>query len=200
VNVKCWRGLAVSTVLVLVLALAACSGGAETVPMARQTMAAASVSAGCPAGADLTKTTQTPSYLLVVNAGDTMPMYSRREAAAQDPARGEIMLGGSMGSMRMMNSKHTLGSMPVGDMQHLIVRVCSLDNGQVVTDARPSITLADLTTGSDPRTIPVLAMQSVDESPRDIHYGNDVQMPSGHSFEVIVRLDGETATFTIDRP
>ena len=200
------------TVAALVLLLAACSKSTTPVskPVSKGDAVVPTPSSSCSPGPDLTATTQTSSYVVVANVGDPVPMYSKKQAAAQNPTSGDIMLGGTMMPDGTMSAGDMSGdtdmsmgssaSMGMPDEQHLAVRICSADSGDVVADAAPTISIADKTVGGPPEKIAVAVMQGVGEGPSDIHYGNEVSMPAGHDFEIKVGLNGETGTLVVSRP
>lgn len=196
------------------LVLSACGGGSEPTDA---TAAGAAADAGtaalptgaCSPGSNITSTQFTPSYVMVLDVGPPQPMYTKKQAAAQSPTSGEIMLGGTMmNEQDMGDMSGDMGGMDMGDsaapassdVKHLVVRICHRDEGEVVTDATPEIHVTDVTTGGEDTEVPVAKMQGIGEGPDDIHYGNDTTMPSGHRFAVEVHLDDEAATFQVSVP
>jgi len=203
-SVKPRRAYPVVGAVAISLALVACSGSTDSssgVAGASSPSEAVS-SANCPPGSDLTDTTHTDSFIMVVNAGDPVPMYSKKEAEAEHPKTGEVMLGGSMssGDMDQDMDMGSMSSMEMPDQRHLTVRICSTDTDDVITDASPVISITDLTEGGEAMDVPVAVMKGVKAGPEDIHFGNDVSMPSGHRYEVAVGLNGETGTVILTRP
>jgi hypothetical protein len=48
--------------------------------------------------------------------------------------------------------------------------------------------------------IPVAVMEGVSSGAADLHYGNNVDLVSGHTYKVTVTLNGERAVFQIKAP
>ncbi len=92
------------------------------------------------------------------------------------------------------------GSSGASAARHLEVHICSVSTGQVVQDARPTITLADHSSGGMSDQVPVAVMEGVGQGAADLHYGNNITMPGGHRYTVTVRLNGDTATFKLTSP
>jgi hypothetical protein len=144
---------------------------------------ASSAGSGCaiPAGA-LESTTA--RYLVALTVGPMETMYSRSEAAVKHPTSGEVMLGGAM--------SNAAGS----SVRHLEVHLCSKDGTQVVQNASPSISVTDTTANGAPQNVPVAVMQGVGEGVADLHYGNNVSLPGGHTYLVIVSVGADRAGFS----
>lgn len=136
-------------------------------------------------GAAATATTAT--YKFVVDIGPMEQMFDQSQAAGKPAGSGEVMLGGSM----------TDASGPTA--QHLEVHICKVSDGSVVAGAQPTITLTDKTAGTPAMNVDVAVMQGVGETQADLHYGNNVLAPAGHSFVVNVTLGGEQATLPFTR-
>jgi len=195
------------------LVLSACSGAStQTDATAAEAADAGTVAlptGACSPGANITSTQFTPSYVMVLDVGPTQPMYTKKQAASQSPTSGEIMLGGEMMAQENMGGMSGMdGDMGMGgntaptsaDTKHLVVRICHRDEGEVVTDADPEIHVTDLTAGGKDTALPVARMQGVGMGPDDMHYGNEMAMPSGHKFTVEVHLDDEATTFQVSLP
>lgn len=140
------------------------------------------VAGGC-AGSMVVKTkTYVFSYML----GPFTQMYTPAQVKAKHLKTGEVMVSGQMMGMH--------GSM--SSQRHLEVHICSRASGKVVTDAHPSITFEDLTAKSMKMTVvPVAAMYGIKQGPSDYHYGNNVTVTPGHTYQTTVKLNGQTATF-----
>lgn len=155
-------------------------------------------------------TASTPTYTMSLATGAPERMYSPSEAAAQHPTDGEVMLRGAMtgsdGAMHAMGSMGDMGASGVGpsagpaagSLRHVEVHICARASGQVVSDALPTLTVIDMTTGQT-NYLQVAVMQGVTAGPADLHYGNNVEIPPGHSVTLIVTLSGEDAHFKLGR-
>ncbi|MHB1535825.1 MAG: hypothetical protein ACYC1D_14705 [Acidimicrobiales bacterium] len=163
----------------LVGAGAAACGGSSTNPAASTPVGCSTTGAAAQANS--------ASYHYVLDVGPTQQMYSRAQVAASHPKHGEVMVSGSM----------AMASGP--GAQHLEVHICSRTTGEVVVGAAPSITLTDTTAGTT-TAVPVAAMQGVTAGQADLHYGNNVDAPAGHSFVVTVKFRGQQATLRFTRP
>ncbi|MGH9078455.1 MAG: hypothetical protein ACRDY0_13580, partial [Acidimicrobiales bacterium] len=64
--------------------------------------------------------------------------------------------------------------------------------------ANPTISLTDTTAGTT-TNVPVSVMQGVTSGESDLHYGNNIVAPVGHSFVVNVSLNGEKAALHFTR-
>jgi hypothetical protein len=146
---------------------------------------ASSAGGGCSVPAGALQAT-TAHDLLALDVGPMETMYSKSEAALKHPTSGEVMLGGAMSNP----------TGPASSVRHLEVHICSKDGSQVVQNATPSITLTDTTANGAPQTVPVAVMQGVGQGAADLHYGNNVSMPAGHTYLVIVSLGADRAGFS----
>lgn len=126
------------------------------------------------------------SYHYVLDVGPTQQMYSQAQVAASHPKSGEVMVSGAMTMASGANA------------QHLEVHICSRSTGEVVVGAPPSITLTDTTAGTT-TAVQVATMQGVTAGQADLHYGNNVEAPAGHSFVVTVNFRGQKATLRFSR-
>jgi hypothetical protein len=144
---------------------------------------ASSAGSGCTIPAAALQAT-TAHDLIALDVGPMETMYSQSEAAVKHPTSGEIMLGGAM--------SNATGS----SVRHLEVHICSKDGSQVVRNASPSISLTDTTANGAPQTVPVAVMQGVGQGVADLHYGNNVSMPAGHTYLAIVSLGADRAGFS----
>jgi hypothetical protein len=129
----------------------------------------------------------TAHHLFALDVGPMEAMYSPSEAKAKHPGGGEIMLGGAMSNVPG----------PPAPARHLEVHICSKDGSQVVQNANPVITLADLTSNGRPLSIPVAVMEAVGQGVADLHYGNNVLMPADHTYLVTVIAGADTAAFQL---
>jgi hypothetical protein len=89
--------------------------------------------------------------------------------------------------------------MSMSSQRHLEIRICSRTAGKVVTSAHPSITFADAMQMGKMKMAKVsaAAMYSIKLGRSDYHYGNNVTVTPGHTYEVTVKLNGQTASFKI---
>lgn len=147
---------------------------------------AGTAQASCRPGAG-GQTKKTASYVMVMHVGPMEEMYTPAEVKTKHPKSGEVMVGGAM----------SIGSMKMGKaLGHLEVQICSRSTGKVVANAIPSITVED-TAGITAEHVPVAMMTGVGEGMADMHYGNNVSMPAGHTFTVTVALGKERAVFRV---
>jgi hypothetical protein len=123
---------------------------------------------------------------MVVYLGPLAQMFAAGQVPSSVPANSEVMLNGAM----------TPAAGP--DAQHLEIHICSRKSGEVVVGVNPTITLTDTTTGIATR-VEVATMEGVGAGQSDLHYGNNVTAPVGHSFAVTVDLSGESATLRFNR-
>lgn len=131
-------------------------------------------------------TASSADYRYVLDVGPTEEMYSKAQVANSHPKTGEVMLNGAM----------TMAQGP--NAQHLEVHICAKTNGHVVVGAPPSITVTD-TTAKTTAPIQVATMQGVTSGQADLHYGNNVDAPPGHSFAVHVDFRGQQAALRFAR-
>ncbi len=149
----------------------------------------AATSAGTPGGCSTTGAAATASsadYRYVLDVGPTEEMYSKAEVAGSHPKTGEVMLNGTM----------TMAQGP--NAQHLEIHICAKSNGHVVTGAPPTIMVSD-TTADTTAPIQVATMQGVTSGQADLHYGNNVDAPPGHSFIVQVAFRAQQAVLHFTR-
>ncbi len=164
-------------------------------------------------------TVTTPSFVISLHVGPMEPMYTRAQVKSEHPKVGEIMLSGQMagGGMNMGSSPRMGGSVspmaggppssmaqmsPSSQMaapgtRHLEAHICSRATGKVLAHAHPGITIVDETAGGETQQVPVAAMEGIGQGTGDLHYGNNVSMPGGHSFVVRVSLSGQQAVFHV---
>lgn len=166
---------------------------AAVVGLATHTQSGAAAGPCAPAGA-LMATTAHDTMGLVVGPAETM--YTQAQANAQHPTSGEIMLGGA-GMPGAGGTSPGAAPSASKDMRHLEVHICASDTGQVVQNASPTITVADQSSGGTAQSIPVAVMEGVGEGVSDLHYGNNLTMPSGDTFLVTVTLGADRAAYTL---
>jgi hypothetical protein len=135
---------------------------------------------------------QTAHYRLELKIGPTEKMFTAGQVAKQQPAEGEVMVGGTM-SMGMSPM-----SMDMGDTRHLEVHVYSLDKGAVVTDARVVIAVMNIAS-KKAQKVSAAKMYGIKEGPSDTHYGDNVSMPPGN-YGIKITVNGEKAEFTVAIP
>jgi hypothetical protein len=147
--------------------------------------------AGSALGASPAQTKTTKSYVFKLEVGKAEQMWTPAQVRAKHPKTGEVMVSGSMGTAMSMG----------GSSRHVEVAVAKRSNGKVVTGVHPTITVVDLTAkNAMPVKVPFAAMRGVDEGADDIHYGNNVDLVSGHRYQVTVALNGEKAVFQVKAP
>ncbi len=171
----------------VLLVLATSVGG--VVATLAATAAPAATEAGCPSGPGV-QSAKTASYVITLRAGPPEEMHTSAEVKAKHLKTGEVMVGGQM----------MMGNMMDMSMRHLEAHICSRSTGRVVGNAHPVMTLVDLAAGGKPRAVPIAMMYGIEEGPSDMHYGNNVTMPAGHTFKVAVTVSGQRALFRLRRP
>ena len=133
---------------------------------------------------------KTKSYVFALTIGPVEQMYTKAQVASQHPNTGEVMLSGKM------NGTGGMSGMDMGSstQRHLEVHICTLA-GKVVTGAHPTISVDDMTTSTMTMKVPIAVMEGVTEGAADLHYGNNVNLMSGHHIKVTVTLNGQKAAF-----
>jgi hypothetical protein len=188
-------------------ALAAGMLAAATVGLVAHAQSGTGASPCSPPGGLVATTARSTMGLLV---GPVETMYTRGQASSRHPTSGEIMLGGAGMSnpagMSGPGGTGTTGSSTPGggmpgpgskDVRHLEVHICARDTGRVTQDASPTITVVDQTARGMVETVPVAVMEGVGQGAADLHYGNNVTMPSDHTFLVTVALGADRAAYTL---
>ena len=66
-----------------------------------------------------------------------------------------------------------------------------------MTAPLPGITLQDLTAKSKTERVPVAVMYDLARGPKDTHFGNNVALPMGHHFRIVVTIAGQRAAFAV---
>jgi hypothetical protein len=125
-----------------------------------------------------TRLSLTKHYLVVNNVVPPEHMYQPAQANTLHPTEGEYILHGVFAPI-------------TPTARHFEAHVYSRATGDPVHGAHVEITVKDDTTGSVYRMPDVTSMQDVVVGPRDFHYGNNVNMPAGHAYTVIVTVNGE---------
>lgn len=133
----------------------------------------------------------TASYKFILRI--TMPetMYTPAQVKAMHPKTGEMMVAGTMMSSMAMGT--------TGTLRHLEVQICSLKTGELITDAKPTITMSD-GMGTMAKPVPFAMMRGVKAGMSDMHYGNNVKLRLGRKMTFKVTLNGETAVLTGKAP
>ncbi len=133
---------------------------------------------------------KTKSYVFALTIGPVEKMYTKAQVASQHPKSGEVMLAGTMTGTGGMSGMD-MGS---STQRHLEVHICT-PAGKVVAGAHPAIAVDDLTTSTMPVKVPIAVMEGITEGAADLHYGNNVNLMSGHRIKVTVTLNGQKAVF-----
>ena len=164
--------------------------GAFGIAMSAVVLAVA-FAAGSALGASPAQTKTTKSYVFKLEVGMAEQMWTPAQVRAKHPKTGEVMVSGSMGNAMSMG----------GSSRHVEVSIAKRSTGKVVTGAHPTITVVDLTASNAmPVKVPIAVMRGVDEGADDIHYGNNVDLVSGHRYLVTAALNGEKAVFRVKAP
>jgi len=145
------------------------------------------VLAATAAAVTITKHATTKSYSLTLDVGPSETMYSQAQVKSMHPTSGEVMVGSGTMTSSM--------SMKGANVRHLEVHVFSRTTGKVVTNVRPSISVVDKADMAMTTKLDVVAMEGIGEGAADLHYGNNVALTSGHTYDVTVVVDGQKAGF-----
>lgn len=132
------------------------------------------------AAAGWTRAVATEHYLVVVNVLPGEAMFTHAEHQEQHPTEGELILSGD---------GEALG--PVS--RHVEAHIYDRATGLAFTDVVPTIELLNRTTGERIEVEPTL-MQDVNIGPLDLHFGNNVPVPSNSDLEITVTVAGEEVT------
>jgi len=136
----------------------------------------------------------TTNYTVVLNVVSPQNMYTPQQVKQQNPTDGEVMFSGAMvmppgmGGMSMSNMSYPAG------WRHMEVHIYDRNTNQVIGDASPMIVVTNDQTGLQ-TNVPIVTMQSVVVGASDLHYGNNVDLPSGHSYTAAVQVESDVATF-----
>ena len=131
------------------------------------------------------------SYRFVLRIGGPEKMYTPAQVKSLHPKTGEVMIGGgtAMSGMAMGSSNAT---------RHLEVQICARKTDELITDARPTITLSD--SMGMATHVQAATMRGVNAGAGDIHYGSNVKLPAGQKLTVAITLKGEKVAFTVQLP
>lgn len=131
----------------------------------------------------LTQVVTTARYIAVLNVVPPEQMYTSREAAAVPPGgAGELILVGRRA--------------PIGPLtRHTEIHIYAKTTGAVVDDATVAMTLRDHV-GGQSTPIEATKMQDLALGPIDVHYGNNVDILTGHQFTLTATINSDTASFT----
>jgi hypothetical protein len=143
----------------------------------------------CSAGMGMEIAT-TSTYRFALHVGMPEMMYTRAQVRKLHPKTGEVMLRGNM----------MMGMRMGGNTRHLEVHICLRDTEAVVTNADPQIMLKEDSTKGMSMNVPAAVMEGIGAGTADLHYGNNVPMPTGHRFTVTVTLKGPKAAFHVTSP
>jgi hypothetical protein len=125
------------------------------------------------------------NYQVVAAVEDSAPIVSPEAAATTTTPDTHIAAAGAPGNNDATANKH------------VEVHICDATSGAPAQHLAPAITIRDLTDGGDARPVPVAESYAKGEDPANVHYGNNVAFPPGHQAEVVVTLNGASATFKI---
>jgi hypothetical protein len=114
-------------------------------------------------------------------------MYMPYQVRKNHIKHGEVMLRGTMSGPSLLSG---------GPIRHLEVQICTRRTRGVVTNAKPTITVVDRTTGRK-RKLPVAVMQDIAVGKADLHYGNNIAMRAKHRYLVKVTWQGERVAFRL---
>jgi hypothetical protein len=152
------------------------------------------IGAGAGAGEDLatngqdvvsvagwTRLATTTKYMVVVNVLPGEQMFTDKEADAEHPTVGELIINGP--------------GQPVGtNVRHVEAHIYDRATGLPVTGVMPIIVLLNRTTGA--RTVvPPTLMQDVNIGSSDIHFGNNVVVSGDSDLSLTVTIGDEEVTF-----
>jgi hypothetical protein len=131
----------------------------------------------------LTQVVSSAGYVAVLNVVPPEQMYTGAEATTIQPgSEGELILLGR--------------AAPIGPQtRHTEVHIYSKTTGAVVSNATVGMTIHDHATG---RSIPIepTKMQDLALGPIDVHYGNNVDIATGHPFTLTATINADTVSFT----
>ncbi len=154
-------------------ALAACSAlRADAAAQPKEAIATAVA-----ASAGWTRAVVSEHYLVVVNVLPGEAMFTEAEHMELHPTEGELIIDGQ---------GNALGA----HVRHVEAHVYDRATGMVVTDAVPTITITNRTTGEVTEVEPTL-MQDVNIGVLDRHYGNNVMIMPDSDLQVRVTLVDE---------
>jgi hypothetical protein len=151
--------------------------------------ASASAAAGAKSACAGSMVVKTKSYLFAASLEPFQQMYTPAQVKAKQIKTGEVMVSGQMMGMHVSMSSQ----------RHLEIHICSRSTGKVVTGAHPVITFVDEKQMGKMKmeNVPAAAMYSIKLGRSDYHYGNNVTATAGHTYEVTVKLNRQTANFKL---
>ncbi len=129
------------------------------------------------------KVVSTPTYILVFNIVGPEQMYTAEELKTKKPTSGEQSISGSMAAIKP-------------DSRHFEVHVYDKASGKTLSDVKTKISFTDITDGASPVVVEPTLMQDLIVGPKDLHYGNNVEIVPTHDFRVDVTINGESASTT----
>jgi hypothetical protein len=135
----------------------------------------------------------TTNYTVVMNVVSPQNMYTPQQVAQENPTDGEVMYSGTMVMPTGMTMSMSNMSYPPG-WRHMEVHIYDLATNNVIKNAAPIIIVTNDQTRLQ-TNVPMVTMQSVVVGASDFHYGNNVDLPSGHSYKATVQVGSEMATF-----
>jgi hypothetical protein len=136
---------------------------------------------------------KTHAYVFALDLGPVETMYTPAEVKAEHPTSGEVMLSGSTTSGMAEMTTSASG------LRQLEVHVCT-SGGAVYTKGHPTITIDDASSKAPMMMVPVATMKGIGEGVSDFHYGNNVELTTGHHITVTVTLNGQRAVFRTTVP
>ena len=154
-------------------------------------LAAPGSAAGVYASAGPSLRATTRSYLFTLTLGMPEHMWTPAQVKMMHPRVGEVVLSGSMAT-----------AMPMGSSQsELGIRIDSRATGKPIAGADPAIIVVDISI-NDPVTVkvPVDEFERVGAGASDLQYGNNIDLTAGHTYIVIVSLNGEHAVLQAMAP
>jgi hypothetical protein len=131
---------------------------------------------------------KTHSYVFALDLGPAETMYTPAEVKARHPKSGEVVLSGSMTSGM---AEMTISSSGVRQLE---VHICT-SGGAVYAKGHPAIVIDDSSSKNPAMMVPVATMEGIGEGASDFHYGNNVELTTGHHIAVTVTLNGQRAVF-----
>jgi len=132
------------------------------------------------AAAGWTRAVATEHYLVVVNVLPGEAMFTHAEHQQHHPTEGELILSGE--------------GEPLGPTsRHVEAHIYDRATGLATSDAVPTITMVNRTTGERIEVEPTL-MQDVNIGALDRHFGNNVAVPSDSDLSITVVVAGEEVT------
>ncbi len=135
----------------------------------------------------------TANYTVVLNVVSPQNMYTPQQVKQENPTDGEVMYSGSMVMPPGMAMSMSNMSYPAG-WRHVEVHIYDSATNTVIRSTSPTIVVTNDQSGQA-TNVPIVTMQSVVVGASDFHYGNNVDLPSGHSYTATVQVGSEVATF-----